>query len=663
MTMTQTKTQYSLKKVKKLVKRAIEAVDAELEAVRERPAQDVLSGGTPVPNHREEGHDYQFETHYKSIQYAEIIKVDYKGKEREAQPVEYEDELITLRFEDPIEVPVDELEVEWENDFVLRKLRDELVRLGEEPGVTAKRIRAMLEPEESDETAKDVQDDGFRNAAQRFAIEQAMTQRTLYVWGPPGTGKTATLGFIIANYLARNKRVLFVSNTNRAVDVGLLSVVRSMEQLGQSVRPKQVTRFGEAVLDHPRLDELLFEYWIDKRRQERKDEAARLSSTLDDYLELQEQIDELQEEDKEIPEALEQRCQLLGDKVDDHGGEAALEAKISDKLSLNEMVELRRKNLVATTMAKVCTSDLFMDLEFDAVVVDEASMANIPYLMVLARKAKEHMVIVGDPMQLPPIAITNDYKSKDFLEQDVFSLASGAESVEDLFDWHDAHPQTTCFFDTQYRLKEDLADLISSVFYQGRLKSAQAEPVGELSMPEFSEAKGSNPSVSVLDTSKFNPRLEQKSDGRGFQPVNEVHQFLLEKLVKRFMFKHQVPMEEIGIIVPFRSAVYDVRGRLRDAGYGEVEVGTIHTFQGREKEVILFDTVMAGEVGSNGYYRDYSVRPFDEDKNGLTVPRLLNVACSRSKRFLVLIADMRHMNTVYQGKFLGDLLHSIIEKQ
>ncbi|MGM0587043.1 MAG: DEAD/DEAH box helicase [Bacteroidota bacterium] len=660
MTTTKQAHTYTLKRVKKLIDQALAAVEAELEAVRERPSQDLLSGGTPVTNVNHEEYDYQFETHYKSIQYAELIKVDYKGTEREARPVEYEDEVITLRFEDPIEVPVDEMEVEWENDFVLRKLHGELLRLKEEPGQAAKRIRAMLEPEAVDGEAREVHHDGLRNKAQLFAIQQALKQQTLYVWGPPGTGKTATLGYIIANYLDRQKRVLFVSNTNRAVDVGLLSVARSMEQLGMRVNNRRLTRFGEAVLDHPQLEELWFDHWIEKRSQEQKEEAAKLSNTLDEYRALQDQIDEMQEADEEVSTALDQKCQLLGDKVDDYGGEKALEEQIYDKLNVNEMVELRRKKLVATTMAKVCTSELFMDMEFDAVVVDEASMANIPYLMVLANKVKEHMVIVGDPMQLPPIAITDDYKAKDFLGQDVFSLASNAESVEDLFAWHDAHPQTTCFFDTQYRLKEDLADLISKVFYQGRLKTAEATGVANV---QFNDSSSSNPSVSVLDTSKFAPKLDQKTDGRGFQPVNEVHQFLLEKLVRRFLLKHQVPMEEIGIIVPFRSAVYDVRRKLRESNYGDVEVGTIHTFQGREKEVILFDTVMSGEVSSHGYYRDFSVRPFDEAKNGLSVPRLLNVACSRSKRFLVVLADMRHMRTVYQGKFMGNLLDKIQNEQ
>ncbi|NBC64044.1 MAG: hypothetical protein GVY07_00095, partial [Bacteroidetes bacterium] len=57
-----------------------------------------------------------------------------------------------------------------------------------------------------------------------------------------------------------------------------------------------------------------------------------------------------------------------------------------------------------------------------------------------------------------------------------------------------------------------------------------------------------------------------------------------------------------------------------------------------------------------GRTRHYSVRPFDEEKNGLSVPRLLNVAFSRSRKELVVIADMNHINKIYGNKFLGRLL-------
>jgi superfamily I DNA and/or RNA helicase len=304
---------------------------------------------------------------------------------------------------------------------------------------------------------------------------------------------------------------------------------------------------------------------------------------------------------------------------------------------------------VATTLAKVCTSDLFFDLEFDAVIVDEGSMASLPYLMVLASLSKWHMVVVGDPMQLPPISITTDKEAREFLERDIFTTVSGAETTGDLFAWHDEHPSYTAFFDTQYRLEESLADVISTVFYEGRLKTDKpSETLG---------INGDQRAFHLVDTSKYNPYLEQKSGERGFKPINLVHQEVVERLIQKLAGRG-VAMQHIGIIVPFRSAVYDLRNRLYDAGIRDVEVGTIHTFQGREKDYIIFDTVMSGEK-QHGSLRHYSVRPLDEEKNGLSVPRLLNVAFSRSKKELVVIADMNHVDRIYGGKFLGRLLERI----
>lgn len=314
-------------------------------------------------------------------------------------------------------------------------------------------------------------------------------------------------------------------------------------------------------------------------------------------------------------------------------------------MNLNERYELKKKKLVATTMAKVCTSELFYGLSYDAVVVDEGSMAGIPYMLLMAAKSKKHLIVAGDPMQLPPIAITDHPKSREFLEQDVFTFVSKSESTEDLFSWHDYNPNFTCFFDVQYRMKDDLAGVISSVFYEGRLKSGTPADGRTLD-------NGESASVALIDTGKYNPVLEQESGERGFKPINEVHHRLIEESVKRLTKNHSP--DDIGIIVPFRNSVYKVRNHLWEKGYRDIEVGTIHTFQGREKPVIIFDTVMSGEW-QNGGMRHYSVRPFDEKKNGLSVPRLLNVAFSRSKELLVIIADMRHIEKVYGKKFLGRL--------
>jgi len=77
--------------------------------------------------------------------------------------------------------------------------------------------------------------------------------------------------------------------------------------------------------------------------------------------------------------------------------------------------------------------------------------------------------------------------------------------------------------------------------------------------------------------------------------------------------------------------------------------------------VIIFDTMMTGEPNQYGKIRHYTVRPFDEEKNGLSVPRLLNVALSRAKDRLILVADLRHIEAVYSAKFLGRLVRKAEE--
>ena len=648
------------KKVKKLIKRALEAVEAEIESVREKPAQDVLFEGLRAEDHPPGTFYYEFETKNTSLRFAEVIRAEIDGydEEFELYPVEVSDEKAVLHFPHNFGDMLPKVQLEWENDFVLRKLHTELEKLlGDEREEPRERMGRLFYPDAGRDHTEDsetrVLDDSRRNDSQHESLLKSLQNRALYVWGPPGTGKTSTLGFMVANYLIKGKRVLFAANTNRAVDVGLLSALEALTAVEKEHLEEKVTRFGEMALDSKRLEQVLFDKHLEEKSRQQEEQAASLNNLLGKYQKLQKEIDNLMAHGESVPEELDEEIAQLGERVDNYGGEVALEEKIDQLISVNERIELERMELVATTLAKVCTSELFDGQEFDAIVVDEASMANLPYLMVLAAKSKSHIVVVGDPMQLPPIALTDKVAARKFLEDDIFTFASGAETTEGLFDWHDKNRPLTTFFDTQYRLNEDLADVLSSVFYEGRLKTAETDN-------EQSNSGENAPTVNVIDTQKYGPRLTQKDEGRGFSPVNEVHGVMLIKILKRLVLKNHVDMEDIGIVVPFRSTVYDIRGQLYDNGYGNVEVGTIHTFQGREKEVIIFDTVMSGE-GEYGRRRHYSVRPFDEEKNGLAVPRLLNVAMSRSKNRLVIIADMDHINKVYAQKFLGQLLRRFQE--
>ena len=636
----------------------MEAVEAEIEAVRQKPSRDVLFDGKKKSQHAGDAFYYEFESQNTSLRFAEVIRaeMDELDREMEVLPVEYEEDTVVLDFPKNLGEHIAKVQLEWENDFVLRRLLGELDKLADNPESTERIERLFLPsriemPDISDEDIR-ILDDTRRNEAQQDALMKSLKSPVLFVWGPPGTGKTSTVGYMMANYLVKDLRVLFVSNTNRAVDVGMLSLLDALDMVERDMMKDQVTRFGEIALENDHLEQIHFDRQLQLKKDRQRDKAARLINRLSEFNQLQSEVDHLLETGQEVPEELTRKFNLVQLRMEDEGGADAVEAKIDRMLHVNERRELQRKKLVGTTLAKVCTSELFEGLGFDAVIIDEGSMANLPYLMVMAARAEQHMVVVGDPMQLPPISITDKPLAREFLEEDIFTFVSNAKSAEDLFDWHDRNPVITAFFDTQYRMKEDLAETLSSVFYEGRL---QTEHTGAALNGDRSSAEDDRNTVTVIDTSRYNPVLHQKEGGKGFSPINEVHQNVVVEICRKLVLRNQVLPGEIGVMVPFRQSVYDLRRRLRDEGYEQIEVGTIHTFQGREKKAIIFDTVMSGEQ-QGGRRRHYTVRPFDEDKNGLSVARLLNVAFSRSREQLLIVADMRHIRKMYEGKYLGRLL-------
>ncbi|MEX1136065.1 MAG: DEAD/DEAH box helicase [Balneolales bacterium] len=638
--------------IQKLLDQALEAVDSEIKAVLEKPAQDVLWSGTK-DSKAGGGNYYRFDTTNPSLRFAEKFKARIGDKTCEVTATEFPDKGIVMKFPKNEGNFIPEVHLEWENDFILRKVREHILVIKESNSKEKlSQIKTLFFPNPSTKSPKAtviIKDDGDRNDSQIKGIEMAIREPVSFIWGPPGTGKTSTLGYIIANYLLQGKRVLFASNTNRAVDVGMISTIQALTLLGKSEIRPDITRYGEATLDQKGLEDILFENQLETISKQQKDKTVRIYQFLEEFKTLRDQYQEYEFHKKKIPPELSLRLEMLTSKIEDLGGEEAIEQDLTDEASNLEQLAyktLKSKRLVGTTLARVCTSDILHSQKFDAVVVDEASMANLPYLIVLASKAKSHMVMVGDPMQLPPISITNDRTAKDFLEKDIFGFASQAKTTEELFLWHDANPNSTGFFDTQYRLNSDLADVISRVFYEGRLKTAINK--------QKPKRKGKK-SMHVINSAPRKPFIVKKSGSQGFQPQNEAHEDLVMEMVEGLVMRKNLPMREIGVIVPFRSTAWGLRKKLTKAGYGEVEVGTIHTFQGREKLAIIFDTVMSGEM-QNSKVRHYSVRPFDETKNGLSVPRLLNVAFSRSKENLYVVCDMVHIRKVYGDKFLGKLL-------
>lgn len=117
------------------------------------------------------------------------------------------------------------------------------------------------------------------NAEQFAAVASALGRNTTFIWGPPGTGKTMTIGRIGAELVRRDRSLLLVSHTNAAVDQ---AVLRIADELGDQLKDGSVLRLGETkdarLATRPRLlvqthiDEL--SATLREERQELHEETA-----------------------------------------------------------------------------------------------------------------------------------------------------------------------------------------------------------------------------------------------------------------------------------------------------------------------------------------------------------------------------------------------------
>ncbi|AKJ13832.1 hypothetical protein ABB07_28470 [Streptomyces incarnatus] len=113
------------------------------------------------------------------------------------------------------------------------------------------------------------------NSRQRLAIEQALASQILFLWGPPGTGKTDVVGYIVEGSFRQGHNVLFLAPTKVAVDQALeriCDLLSAQEGFAEGL----VQRAGD--IEVPSLRERYGEY-VDAAQI-----TARVSAQLDEAL-------------------------------------------------------------------------------------------------------------------------------------------------------------------------------------------------------------------------------------------------------------------------------------------------------------------------------------------------------------------------------------------
>jgi hypothetical protein len=84
----------------------------------------------------------------------------------------------------------------------------------------------------------------FPRKDQVEAIKHSLTLDVSFIWGPPGTGKTTTLAWMVEALLKKDKRVLVVSHANVAVDNAIEKVVELLND-NKITQENRIIRFPE----------------------------------------------------------------------------------------------------------------------------------------------------------------------------------------------------------------------------------------------------------------------------------------------------------------------------------------------------------------------------------------------------------------------------------
>lgn len=270
-------------------------------------------------------------------------------------------------------------------------------------------------------------------------------------------------------------------------------------------------------------------------------------------------------------------------------------------------------SLVAAT-AHQCTLELLEDQHFDTVVIDEASMLTATLAMLVAGLGEGHTVVAGDFRQLSPVAVSDTPPSHRWLHDSPFEVSGVAASV-----LRRKIPSNLVALTTQHRMRADISEAVSVGFYS-ESPLVTATSVVERPRPELPFGTSE---LIAIDTSGLRAWMGRRG---GLQSrFNLMHAQVAASIA--------AASEDVdaAFVTPFNCQASLLRPFTTDLARGEAS--TVHKFQGGEADLVVFDCVDA--AGSNFRLHDW----FANGNAGGTGARLVNVAASRAREQLVLLAD------------------------
>uniref|UniRef100_A0A146LZK9 Helicase sen1 n=4 Tax=Lygus hesperus TaxID=30085 RepID=A0A146LZK9_LYGHE len=464
------------------------------------------------------------------------------------------------------------------------------------------------------------------NALQKEAVT-GVTNSVIYedysislIHGPPGTGKSTTITSIILHLLpilrkAHRKgpppKILLCAPSNTAIDELCLKLLDIRRKLPEEDKFK-LTRVGNEKMMHPLVHEISSSALARRGLMSTPDPEtleteimllrARIQGFRNGLVSSKAKPNE-QQKYHDLIEKCETRLAFYGKTLANvKSGKAPCNPDENRKLlNQEESSIITGAEIIATTLSS-CSSRKISDAlsdstQFSCCIVDEATQATEPEILIPLHHDICHLVLVGDPQQLGPTVISKFAKERNF-EWSLYHRLMN--------EWKEYKVTPLYPLREQYRMHAEIVSFPSAKFYNAELKT-----------PDFLQIALPFTSYHVISHVWPENANEESNDKEA--------RFVVELVQKMCASEHFHKMT-VGIIVPYqsqRALIANIMKDRRDRALDGVVVNTIDSFQGQEKDVIILSCVRTKRIG------------FLADR------QRLNVALTRAKRCLLVVGNFK----------------------
>lgn len=485
----------------------------------------------------------------------------------------------------------------------MEKTLQALIKTKEERLTQLKQI-LLGKREASFDEEKVIRDLGL-NESQNQALYQVQNANDVaIIHGPPGTGKTTTVVHAIVETIKHEHQVLVCAPSNAAVD--LLA-----DKLGK--KGIKVLRIG-----HPaRVNNEMISKTMDAKIAHHVD-----YKNLKDVRKRAEEFFTLASKYKRNYGHAE-KAQRRAIKAEAH--KLKEDAKQLEYYIINDI--LAKTQVIACTLVGANNPSI-KGMKFKTVFIDEAAQALEPACWIPILKA-DRVIFAGDHCQLPP-TIKSFEAAKQGLEVTLFEKAINRNRAD-------------VMLREQYRMNETIMHFSSRFFYHDQLLAN--EYVQNWKVYQEDQA------LEFVDTAGCG--FYESVDRETRSSYNEEEAELLKKHLSQYIEQLESlgkfdEVDRIGIVSPYKAQTALITEKMQASGLEsevleKIDINTVDSFQGQERDVIYISLVRSNEKGEIGFLSD---------------KRRMNVAMSRAKKKLVVLGDSA---TIGQHDFYEKFLDYINE--